>query len=78
MICMSALYLRLPNVVVRVDEAWRDELSRTVNHFSCVRRRVDFGSDARDLVALDQERLVLKWNYMIISRATGDQQSGVL
>lgn len=61
---MPSLQLRLPAMMMRVDEPGRDDLIGTVNDFG-ITRRLDIRCNLRDLVALDQNRC-LRWNNMII------------
>lgn len=75
---MSAFYLRLPDMMMGVDEAGRDELSCAINDFGRLGWWVNLGGDTSDLVTLDQERMVFEGNDVIVPWSTRDQQSGVL
>ena len=50
---MPALELCLPNMVMRVDKSWRDDLCGAVNYLSRGRWGVNVWSDASNLVSLD-------------------------
>lgn len=52
---MPALQLRLPQVMVRIDETGRQDLPRAVNHLGRGRRWIDPGGNPSDSVALDEQ-----------------------
>ena len=63
MVAMCAFGLRLPDVVVSVDEARAHNLTRAINDSSVGVRRFDVRSDLCNEGVNDQHRMILQWSY---------------
>ncbi len=62
---MPSFQLRLPDVVVCVNETWTDELALTIYDLGVRRWSVNLWSNLGDLVIDYQERMLLERNYVV-------------
>lgn len=69
---MPPLELRLPHMMMRVDESRRHNLAGTINDLGLVGGGIDAGCNAGDLVALDEERVVSEGHDRFIPSWTWD------
>lgn len=75
---MPALDLRLPDMVVRVDESRRDDLGSAVNHLGRNRWRVNVRRNASNLIAINKQGMVPQRHDVIVACALGHEQSRIL
>lgn len=75
---MSALQLRLPHMMVCIDEAWAQNFTRTVNNFGGIRRRFDVRSNAGNFVALNEKRMGLQRDNIVISSPRRNKDRSIL
>lgn len=66
LIGMPPLQLCLPHVVVRVDEARRDDLAMAVDRLSVPGGRLDALANLRDDVPDNKHVSVVQWNHMVV------------
>lgn len=77
MIGMPSLKLCLPNMMVRIDESWRYNLSRAVNHLGLGGWGRDMGGDLGDLVVLDQQRVSSERHHVVIGLSGWDEDGRI-
>lgn len=74
---MPSLELRLPYMVMRIDESGRYNLASAVNHLRLSRRGIYMSRNAGNLVSFDEKRVASKWHGRLTPRRTWHQDGSV-